>query len=448
MLADTLPLVTADLPLPDWRRLGEHLPVDWIDEALAYTGKASIRQRRLPAEQVVWLVIALALYRHHSVRQVLAELDLALPDIKDTCVTDSAATQARQRLGESPLAWLFQTSAASWQQQDADRYNFNGLRLLAVDGTSLKVGDSIDNRAHFGSPRFANDAVASHPHARMVTLCVLDTQLMLAARFGTYNQAEMGYALDLLSDVPDHSVTMFDRAFLAAELLCNLVKSGTERHFVVPAKSNTRWTVIEGDAQDAVVEMKVSPAARKKDPGLPTHWRVRAVCVKGPQGKPVYLLTSLFDRKRFTAAHLQHCYSRRWQIETSYLEIKQTMMGMAVSLRSMSVDATRQEIWGMLIAYNLIRLEMARTAEQANCKPNSISFVFALATFQFEMTHAAVLHAQGNLPGVLKRMRKKMINELNIYRPDREFDRVTKAKPQRYPERRIREPKPKPTPLT
>jgi hypothetical protein len=105
-----------------------------------------------------------------------------------------------------------------------------------------------------------------------------------------------------LNDVSDHSVTMFDRAFLAAELLCNLVKSGTERHFVVPAKSNTRWTVIEGNAQDAVVEMKVSPAARKKAPGLPTHWHVRAVCVKGPQGKPVYLLTSLFDRKRFKAA--------------------------------------------------------------------------------------------------------------------------------------------------
>jgi hypothetical protein len=27
--------------------------------ALSYTGKASIRQRRLPAEQVVWLVVVL-----------------------------------------------------------------------------------------------------------------------------------------------------------------------------------------------------------------------------------------------------------------------------------------------------------------------------------------------------------------------------------------------------
>jgi len=122
MLDDVLPLTTADLPAPDWQRLGEHLQCEWIEQALSYAGAASVRHRRLPAQQVVWLVIALALYRRHSVRQVLAELDLALPDLHDSCVTDSAATQARQRLGELPLKWLFSTSAMQWQKQDADRY--------------------------------------------------------------------------------------------------------------------------------------------------------------------------------------------------------------------------------------------------------------------------------------------------------------------------------------
>ncbi|SFB23898.1 Insertion element 4 transposase N-terminal, partial [Collimonas sp. OK607] len=88
MFSDALPLTTADLPAPDWRRLGEHLPFEWIEDALSHTGKASIRQRRLPAQQVVWLVIALALYRHRSVREVLAELDLALPGMNESCVTD------------------------------------------------------------------------------------------------------------------------------------------------------------------------------------------------------------------------------------------------------------------------------------------------------------------------------------------------------------------------
>ncbi|WP_029709900.1 transposase domain-containing protein, partial [Rhizobium favelukesii] len=46
--------------------LSQAIDPDWIAQALATTGKASIRKRKLPAEQVVWLVIALALYRHQS----------------------------------------------------------------------------------------------------------------------------------------------------------------------------------------------------------------------------------------------------------------------------------------------------------------------------------------------------------------------------------------------
>jgi hypothetical protein len=53
MLSDALPLVI-DLPNPpDWRRLGEHLPYEWVEAALSASGKASIRHRRLPAQQVV-----------------------------------------------------------------------------------------------------------------------------------------------------------------------------------------------------------------------------------------------------------------------------------------------------------------------------------------------------------------------------------------------------------
>jgi len=43
----------ADAPSqPDWARLGQHLPYEWIAQPVAYTGKASIRKRRQRAEQV------------------------------------------------------------------------------------------------------------------------------------------------------------------------------------------------------------------------------------------------------------------------------------------------------------------------------------------------------------------------------------------------------------
>ncbi len=438
MFSDALLLPTADLPAPDWMRLGEHLPYEWIEDALAYTGRASIRQRRLPAQQVVWLVISLALFRHRSVRQVMAELDLALPDLANRCVTDSAVTQARQRLGEDPLSWLFTTSARAWHAQDEHRNNFGGLQLLAMDGTTLKLADSAANREHFGAPNFAAGAVASYPHARMVTLTALSTQLVLAAQFGAFSLSEKALTLQLLDEIPDQSLTVLDKGFLSAELMSKLRRGGNERHFIVPAKSNQRWELIEGTNEDGLIKMVVSAAARKFDPELGTHWRARAVQGKDADGKETYLLTSLTDKKRFPAAAIRERYCERWKIETSYRELKQSMMGMALSLRSQSVEASRQEIWGCLIAYNLVRLEMARVADEAKCTPTEISFVLALHAFQFEMMHAAALHAQGNLPGVLKRMRERIIQELNVYRPGRKFARVAKAKPQRYPERRLK----------
>lgn len=92
MLSDALPLVI-ELPTPpDWSRLGTHLPYEWVEAALLATDKASIRSRRLPAQQVVWLVIALALYRHKSVKEIVDSLDLALPEVADRCITSSATT--------------------------------------------------------------------------------------------------------------------------------------------------------------------------------------------------------------------------------------------------------------------------------------------------------------------------------------------------------------------
>ena len=439
MNSDAL-ILAAELPgaPPNWERLGEQLPLEWIEQALHYTGRASIRKRRLPAEQVVWFIIGLALYRHKSVRQLIAELDLALPDLADRCVSDSAVTQARQRLGEEPLEHLFNMTAQRWKSEPAKDSHFQNLALFAMDGTSLRLADSPANRAHFGSSSFPNQSTGSHPLVRMVTLNVLSTQMVVAARFGPYEIGEITHAKLMLADIPDHSLTIFDRGFLAGELLHSLSQTGEARHFLVPVKTTTKWTLIEGTDADGLVELKISPTVRKSNPELPATWRARAIRGEDFDGKPSYLLTSMTDRRAFPAASVRTCYARRWQIETSYRELKQSMMGMALNLRSHEVSTTRQEIWGILIAYNLVRLEMARAAAQAKCAPTEISFIMALHAYQYEMMHAKTLQSLGTVPAVIKRMRERIIIELNVYRPGRTFDRVAKAKAQRYPERRVK----------
>ncbi|OAI81542.1 transposase, partial [Ralstonia solanacearum] len=108
-------------------------------------------------------------------------------------------------------------------------------------------------------------------------------------------------------------------------------------------------------AIDALVRMRVSPQARQRCPELPEWWTARAIRVLDAGGRERVLLTSLTDRRRFKAADLDACYKRRWQVETSYRELKQSMLGSELTLRSRTVEGVCQEIWGALIAYNLIR---------------------------------------------------------------------------------------------
>src|SRR3989442_8707141 len=51
----------------------------WIAEALAATGTASVRRRKLPAEHVVWLLLGMGLFHDRSIAQGVQHLDLLFP---------------------------------------------------------------------------------------------------------------------------------------------------------------------------------------------------------------------------------------------------------------------------------------------------------------------------------------------------------------------------------
>ncbi|HHG3049835.1 TPA: IS4 family transposase, partial [Vibrio parahaemolyticus] len=64
--------------------------------------------------------------------------------------------------------------------------------------------------------------------------------------------------------------------------------------------------------------------------------------------------------------------------ESCYGEIKHDILADGSLLRSQSVEGIEQEIWGILIAYNLVRMETSRIAKEANVSPLRISFMMAL----------------------------------------------------------------------
>ena len=124
--------------------LSELIDPLWIAQALQATGSASIRRRKLPAEQVIWLVIGLALFRNHSIASVVRQLNLSLGE--GPCVP-SAAVQGRQRLGEVALEHLFRQLASAWGAH-SHRSLTHLMRCMACTGCA-----SWPLTVWFGRPR-------------------------------------------------------------------------------------------------------------------------------------------------------------------------------------------------------------------------------------------------------------------------------------------------------
>lgn len=436
-LGKALTLV-ADLPRPDsFEDLRRHIDPEWLQEALEATGTATLRRRRLPAEQVVWLVLGMALLRDRSIIHVADSLDLALPGRRGHTAAPSAIAQARARLGEEPMAWLFDACAQRWAHSSADRHRWRGLALYGVDGTTLRVWDSMENRELFGLPSGGPRGEGAYPQVRLVALAALRSHLIAAASFGPYSRGEGALALDLWSHLPEKSLCILDRNFLAANVLIPLSRDGNERHWLLRAKKNTRWREIERlDEGDYLVEMKVSPFARRKDPSLPETWVARAIryCIPGYQ--PQWLLTSLLDSKVYPTREVAALYHERWELEQAYDEIKTEILDREETIRSRTPQTVRQEIWGILLAFNLVRLEMERVADEADVEPTRISFITALHLICDEWLWSAAA-APGSIPRQLKRLRadlKRFI--LPPRRPKRRYPREVKIKMSSYPRKR------------
>ncbi|MSQ83465.1 MAG: hypothetical protein EXR77_11355 [Myxococcales bacterium] len=92
----------------DFTALRDRLSPEWIARALRAKGAATVRRRRLAAEHVIWLVIAMALMGDKRIEDVVSKLDLALPVPNGRTIASSSIAQAYEKVGEEPVNWLFE----------------------------------------------------------------------------------------------------------------------------------------------------------------------------------------------------------------------------------------------------------------------------------------------------------------------------------------------------
>jgi len=418
------------------------LPQAWVDQAIAEHGRQAVRSRLLPPDVTTWLVILLGFFRHYSYVNLLEMIHEAAwwhRPWAGRAPSSSALSRARDRVGVEPLRSLYERSAREWCDQTAGSI-FHGRRVEALDGSTFKVADTPENRAHFGAPG-ASRGRAAYPQLRIVGLRDVGTRLYRATRFGPYDRGEFTLAKDLLEEVKAGTLVLADRNFLAYELLWEIYDvRGAD--FLVRAKQHVTARVVEQLAPgDAIVEVTLPRALRRKRPDLPRTWILREIRYT-PEGgeEEIRLFTTLLLAEEIGADELRDLYPDRWEEEIGYDEIKihlcgTTTVNRPLALRSQRPERVEQELYGQLTAYNVVRVTMAHAAEKVAGSPRRLSFTAALLRLR-EAVRDMMQLATSRLRDRYDRLLEATARQTVPRRPERRNPREVKIKMSKYPLKR------------
>ncbi|GGH58416.1 hypothetical protein GCM10010975_19010 [Comamonas phosphati] len=229
---------------------------------------------------------------------------------------------------------------------------------------------------------------------------------------------------------------MFDRAYFSAAFLLRWQLS-QQRHWLMRAKDNLRHELVEQPSpSDQIIRMPVSQRARQLDSQLPSHWQAQLITVT-VQGRTRRFITSLLDHKAHPAQHLAQLYRQRWEIALAFRDIKQSVQGGQAVLRSKQPGLVKQEVWGLLIAYTLLRRWMRKMAEHASVVPQRLSFHTAQHAI-LGLRHTASLSTPGTLPQRLADLLEQArYFSLPPRRPDRSFSSEVRNRAHKFPSKKM-----------
>src|SRR4051795_9158892 len=233
-------MARAPAGLPAGIRVSDHVslgviagtfPLGEVREVLAETGRASERERDLPAHVMVYYAVALALYMDSGTREVLRCL---LEGLRWLWGVDavrvagkSGISQARTRLGEAPLRRLYERVVRPVATSATKGAWYRRWRLVSLDGSCLDVADTGDNRAAVERPG-ASRGESAFPQLRFVALVENGTHVLFGARLGPYEAGETTLAHEALPALQAGMLCLADRQFFGHALWREAAATGAD----------------------------------------------------------------------------------------------------------------------------------------------------------------------------------------------------------------------------
>ena len=380
----------SDQPVLEAVRLA--IPDEAIDAVIGEAGAQERRKRLLPARLVVALVIALGIWARVGLVDVLKNLVDGLreadpapwrawhPPVK------AALSQARRRLGPRPLVLLFRRLAGPVAEDGLPGAFLFGLRLMAIDGTTLDLPDTPENARAFGRPtttlKDGTKRVGPFPQVKLVWLVEVGTHVLCDLLIHPGTASEVPLARRVLRSVRAGMLVLWDRGLHSYEMLRATLQQ--QAQFLGRVSKTVTLTPEELLADGSFLTTLYPSAAARSRQERGILVRVIEYVIDDParprRGERYRLVTSLLDPVQYPATTLAVEYHQRWEIESTLDELKvhQIDRRPAPHLRSRHPREVVQEIYGLALAHRAIRCLMAEAAAREHLDPDRLSFTGTL----------------------------------------------------------------------
>ncbi len=393
--------------LPAGIRLSDHIslgviartfPLEEVRQVLAETGKASTRERDLPAHVMVYYAIALALYMTASTREVLRCLLEGLRWLWGAeavrVAGKSGISQARTRLGEAPLRQLYERVVRPIATPATKGAWYRAWRLVSLDGSCLEVADTAANGVAFGRAG-ASRGESAFPQLRLVALVENGTHVLFGACLGGFAEGETRLAHDALPALRPGMLCLADRQFFGHALWQEATGTGADLLWRVKRNARLPRETVLSDGSYLTTIYPSEKNRRHRAEGVRVRtieYRLEGVA----DAEPLYrLVTTILDPDQAPAADLAALYHERWEIEGALDELKTHLRGARVVLRSKTPELVRQEFWGLLLAHFAVRGLMHEAALREGEDPDRLSFLHAVRVVRRKLPLFAALSPSG-----------------------------------------------------
>lgn len=457
-------IVWEQLRQRDLRAFGHIFTPQRIAQAAARAGLL-VGKSPLNLANLIWLGIACAWHKSRSFAGVLGLFLKSLQDAQDwlhdplrpLCepgsdqpppgrsrhdprggapgtLSEEAFAQARPKLPWRMIDCLLMLLWDDFEKVYPHYARWKGLRLLALDGTTLRLEHWQALAEHFG--RQSNGGRGrSCPSARLVLLNAPLSRLPWRYQLTPLADDERTVARRLLDRLRSDDLVLMDKGFFSYGLFWQIHGQGAS--FAIRLKAGVKLKTLRPlGACDRLVRWEPVDW-RKAWKHLPEGLNLRVIDYQVKGFRPSAVLTNLLDEKLVSRDEWVRLatvdergrviepglYHRRWEIETSFCELK-VSQGLEGSLRSRTPEGVQYEVAGHLLLYFGMRWLLAEAAAQAGLDdPLRLSFQAALVELQDlwpQLRTSAERHVREVL---LPRLRQRLGSHRVPLRPGRCYPR-------------------------